>query len=77
MLFNNIFGVYQLMHLELIDTPGQEEYTQLRVHPFQGFVLFCFVLFCAPIPRFRFVVGLFHFFVQPSLLLWMKPRLRK
>ena len=51
MLFNNTFGVYQLMHLELIDTPGQEEYTQLRVHPFQGFVLLL-VCFCAALSPF-------------------------
>ena len=53
MLSSNIFGVYQLMHLELIDTPGQEEYTQLRVHPFQGFVLLlvCFI-FCAALSPF-------------------------
>jgi len=36
----------KLMHLELIDTPGQEEYTQLRVHPFQEADVFlvCFSL---------------------------------
>ena len=28
--------LHQVVHLELTDTPGQEEYAQMRVNPFSG-----------------------------------------
>ena len=32
----SILVFYQAMHLELTDTPGQDEYEQMRVNPFSG-----------------------------------------